>query len=109
MKSTQQANLRVVISSPAPTLTVLPETGLGLSSRIGVVLRKFKRNGIEKLPPSYFSLVMATGAVSIASNLLGMSRVAQFLFVTSACAFVVLWVLTGLRVLFYSKRHAGRS
>jgi len=104
MKSTQQPNLRVVISSQRPASKVFPDADLGLRSRIGSMLRRIAGSGIEKLSPSYFALVMATGIVSIASNFLGMSRVAHFLFVINAGAFVVLWVLTGLRVLFYSKR-----
>ncbi len=62
------------------------------------------RHWIENLPPSYFSLVMATGIVSIASDLLGMRLVAMILFFVNCVAFSVLWVMTILRILIYPKR-----
>ncbi len=59
---------------------------------------------IENLPPSYFSLVMATGIVSIASDLLGLGPVAKTLFLINCVAFAILWAMTILRILVYPKR-----
>jgi tellurite resistance protein TehA-like permease len=67
------------------------------------IFRSFVRHGIMQLPPSYFSLVMATGIVSIASHFLGMSRVAYGFFLLNFAAFVLLWVLSGLRMLFFAR------
>ena len=46
--------------------------------------------GIAGLLPGYFSLVMATGAVSIASQLVGWHTVAKILLPINIVAFVVL-------------------
>lgn len=62
------------------------------------------RDGIENLSPSYFSLVMATSIVSIAGGLLGMIWLARCFFVVSLIAFVLLWALTALRVVFFPHR-----
>lgn len=76
----------------------------GWRERTAVAVRRVARDGIEHLPPSYFSLVMATGIVSIASHLLGMASIAYCLFVLNIVVFVVLWLLTGLRILLYRQR-----
>lgn len=60
--------------------------------------------GIENLHPAYFSLVMATGIVSIASNLLGMQGIAWSLFYINIFAYLVLWVLTLIRLFRYPRR-----
>jgi len=57
--------------------------------------------GIRELSPAYFSLVMATGIVSIAADSAGMRWIAVALFALNVVAYVVLWVLTLLRVLWY--------
>lgn len=51
--------------------------------------------------PGYFALVMATGIVSIAANLLGMRTIALALLWLNVAAYVVLWALTLLRVTKY--------
>jgi tellurite resistance protein TehA-like permease len=51
--------------------------------------------------PAYFALVMATGIVSIASRLLGMSYIAWTLLVINVVAYVVLWLLTLIRLIWY--------
>jgi tellurite resistance protein TehA-like permease len=53
---------------------------------------------LKGLSPSYFALVMATGIIAIAAELLDLRPIAVALFVISVCAYVVLWILTGLRV-----------
>ncbi|WP_296804972.1 tellurite resistance/C4-dicarboxylate transporter family protein [Thiocapsa sp.] len=59
------------------------------------------RYWIEKLPPSYFSLVMATGIVSIACDLVGLDWIAHPLLFINLIAFAALLFMTGLRVLVY--------
>ncbi|MGB0129358.1 MAG: tellurite resistance/C4-dicarboxylate transporter family protein [Rhodocyclaceae bacterium] len=66
--------------------------------------RSLAWKGIENLPPSYFSLVMATGIVSIASEAMGLGWIAYGLFPINVAAFVALWVMTGARALFYPRR-----
>lgn len=60
------------------------------------------RHWIERLPPAYFSLVMATGIVSIACELVGLHWVAILMLPLNVIAFVVLWLMTGLRLIGYS-------
>src|SRR5205814_8216381 len=55
-------------------------------------------NGVRTLHPAYFALVMATGIVSIAAKLMGMSAVAWALLVVNVIAFAVLWILTLIRI-----------
>jgi tellurite resistance protein TehA-like permease len=65
------------------------------------------RYWIEKLPPSYFSLVMATGIVSIACDLVGLDWIAMPLLWVNLLAFGALWLMTGLRVLVYPAHLVG--
>lgn len=53
---------------------------------------------IERLHPAYFALVMATGIVSIATQLLGMWPIARILFGLNIIFYVTLWVLMIVRV-----------
>lgn len=59
--------------------------------------------GIRTLHPAYFALVMATGIVSIAAKLLGMAAMAQALLVINIAAFVILWVVTGIRIVRFPR------
>lgn len=54
--------------------------------------------------PAYFALVMATGIVSIAAHLLGMSPIAWALLAINGVAYAVLWLLTLIRLLFFFPR-----
>jgi tellurite resistance protein TehA-like permease len=63
-------------------------------------------DGIAHLFPGYFALVMATGIVSIASFLTGMETVAWWLFHLNKVAYVVLWILTLIRLLRYFPKFA---
>lgn len=56
---------------------------------------------IRTLHPAYFALVMATGIVSIAAQLLGIPYLPQLLLGINAIAFVVLWTLTIVRIARY--------
>ncbi len=55
----------------------------------------------ESLFPGYFALVMATGVVSIACQLLGYSAFAVVLVGVNCVAYVALWILTLLRLSLY--------
>jgi tellurite resistance protein TehA-like permease len=55
--------------------------------------------------PAYFGMVMATGIVSLAAHLLGWQRLAQALFVVNVVFYVVLWLLTGLRLAVHTRRY----
>ncbi len=61
-------------------------------------------SGLAELHPAYFALVMATGIVSIASQLLGFRPVAIALFALNGVFYPVLWALTIARV----ARHRDR-
>jgi tellurite resistance protein TehA-like permease len=54
---------------------------------------------LSGLSPSYFALVMATGIVSIGAHLLDVPVVDVVLFAVNIGAYVVLWVLTGMRLI----------
>jgi tellurite resistance protein TehA-like permease len=59
---------------------------------------------IASLHPSYFAMVMATGIVSIAAKLLGMTAIASLLFGLNLAFYPALVVLTGIRVVRYRDR-----
>src|SRR5215813_7052303 len=54
--------------------------------------------------PGYFALVMATGIISIVCFLLGMKTISVVLLVINIIAYVVLWLLLLLRLLFFFPR-----
>ncbi len=59
------------------------------------------RKELRNLQPGGFALVMATGIVSIAANLLGMRLVAVPMFWFNIGAYALLWILTIARVISY--------
>ncbi len=62
------------------------------------------RAGLADFFPGYFALVMATGIISIAAFLLEMKFLARLLLALNAAAYVILWLLTALRLaLFFPK------
>ena len=65
------------------------------------------RTGLADLSPAYFAMVMATGIVSLASHLLGFPVLAAALFHLNIGAWMVLWVLSLLRMLRYPGRFFG--
>lgn len=69
------------------------------------------RNGLGQaaatLFPGYFALVMATGIISIATNLLDMKPVAWALLVINLGAYGVLWLLTLIRLFGYFPQLAA--
>jgi len=60
--------------------------------------------GLAGMPPAYFALVMATGIVSLACELLGMHAIAALLFVLNLAFYPTLWLLLVVRVI----RHRDR-
>jgi tellurite resistance protein TehA-like permease len=62
---------------------------------------------LADLSPAYFGMVMATGIVSLAAHLLGMPGIAQALFQLNVVVYVVLWVLTALRMVRHPRRFFG--
>lgn len=62
------------------------------------------RAEIAQLFPAYFALVMATGIVSIGAYQLGMPMAAQVLFGFNKTAYLILWLMLLLRLIFYSDR-----
>jgi tellurite resistance protein TehA-like permease len=67
-----------------------------------VVTRELIENEIRHLNPGCFALVMATGIVSVAADLLHLMAVAWLLFVLNLAAYVFLCILTTVRLI----RHA---
>jgi len=65
------------------------------------------QNGIRDLFPAYFALVMATGIVSIACHLLQMDFLAFPLFYLNQFFYVVLWLMTILRIIRHPSRLVG--
>src|SRR5215475_2521277 len=59
---------------------------------------------IADLLPAYFALVMATGVLAIAAATLGWHLLTWPLVVVTGVAYVVLWVLNGLRLVRYPGR-----
>src|SRR5262245_45616319 len=62
---------------------------------------------IADLLPAYFALVMATGVLAIAAATLGWHLLTWPLVVVAAVAYVVLWVLNGMRLVRYPGRVLG--
>ena len=57
--------------------------------------------------PAYFGLVMATGIVSLASDMMGHALPARLLFALNAVQYVVLWLVYLLRVLLFPRVFLG--
>lgn len=59
---------------------------------------------IAKLFPGYFSMVMATGALSIAMYLLKIPLLPRLLLYFNVIVYVMLWILNLIRVVKYGSR-----
>jgi tellurite resistance protein TehA-like permease len=66
-----------------------------------VAVKRYLAAGVVQLFPAYFALVMATGIVAIATYRLGMPAIAWPLLAVAVLAYVVLWLLTLLRLLWF--------
>lgn len=60
-------------------------------------------SGIRNLDPGYFAVVMATGIISVGLHLQGHRHVSQVLLAIAVVAFIVLVVLTGLRLVLHTE------
>jgi len=71
--------------------------------------------GLAGMHPAYFALVMATGIVSLACELVGLHAVAVALFVLNLAFYPALWILTIARIVRHRDRvradlhHHGRA
>lgn len=59
---------------------------------------------IESLYPGYFALVMATGIVSVAAEVLGLGWIARALYVVNVASFTVLTALLAVRLAVFPRR-----
>jgi tellurite resistance protein TehA-like permease len=66
-----------------------------------------RASGIADMSPAYFSLVMATGIVSLAAYLMGQRTFAQVLLYLNIAQYAVLWVLYAARALLHPRRFFG--
>jgi tellurite resistance protein TehA-like permease len=64
-------------------------------------VKRYLAAGAADLFPAYFALVMATGIIAIAAYRLEMPAVAWALLAVAVVAYVVLWLLTLLRLLWF--------
>ena len=81
-----------------PPEALVPDTAIGTLASLSAMVRL----EIRDLSPAYFALVMATGIVSIAVNSAGMRWIAVALFGLNVVAYVVLCLLTVLRIVWYT-------
>ena len=65
------------------------------------------QGGLRDLSPAYFGLVMATGIVSLAADMLGWPLLAHALLALNAVQYLVLWGLYLLRAWRYPRRFFG--
>jgi tellurite resistance protein TehA-like permease len=63
--------------------------------------------GLADMSPAYFAMVMATGIVSLAARMQGLLPVAKALFWFNVAAWLVLWLLSLLRLAQYPRRFFG--
>lgn len=62
-----------------------------------------KLTGVQKMHPAYFASVMATGILSLASELLALTHVALLLTWLNVGLYVALWCLTAWRIARYPR------
>lgn len=74
-----------------------------VSSSHGTFLGTELRVQIKNFSSAYFALVMATGIISIAAYLMEMKIIADVLFVLNNIFYIVLWILTILRLVWFPK------
>ncbi len=67
---------------------------------------RFKKS-VETFYPGYFALIMATGILSISCHFLGFRPFDIVLFYLNCATYVIVWILTLLRLFFYRKPFWG--
>ena len=65
------------------------------------------KESVRSLSPAYFAMVMATGIVSIAAHLQQMDVIASALFGLNIVAYVILWALNVLRLVWHARQMAS--
>jgi tellurite resistance protein TehA-like permease len=63
--------------------------------------RKLLRDAVMNFSPAYFAMVMATGIISLSAHMLQMPRVAFALFALNIGAYIAIWTLTLLRIVWF--------
>jgi len=64
-------------------------------------------DAIKNLPPVYFSLVMATGIVSIAAHFEGFETIARVLLWVNSAAYITLWILYLVRLVRFPQQFGA--
>ena len=67
-------------------------------------LRSACLEAIAGLHPGYFAMVMATGVLDVACRILGILNVSDGLLWINLASYLVLWILTFLRMILFPKR-----
>src|SRR5262245_4524062 len=100
----------------AAAVTVAPEPGSRATDEASAHHHRANTaDALATMHPANFALVMATGIVSIACQLLGLGAIASPLLWLNIAFYIALWVLTGLRVARFRGRviadlfHHGRA
>ncbi|VCU72057.1 putative membrane protein/MT1776 [Pigmentiphaga humi] len=65
------------------------------------------REALRELSPAYFGLVMATGIVSLASDMMGHAHLARGLFDLNIAQYGLLWLAYLLRAWYFPRRFVG--
>jgi len=65
------------------------------------------REALQEMSPAYFGLVMATGIVSLASDMMGHPRLARGLFDLNIAQYGLLWLVYLLRAWHFPRRFFG--
>jgi tellurite resistance protein TehA-like permease len=86
--------IRGAMSRPGPE-TLSPET-YGFVAHL--------RASIETMSPGYFSMVMATGILSLAAHLLGLPLLAKALFALNVVLFAIICALAAARLAWHARR-----
>lgn len=69
----------------------------------------FLKQQARNLFPGYFALVMAAGALSIGTFLLGMEFISTTLLYINTVAYLTLWLLTVIRLVVFFPEVKGDS
>lgn len=94
------------MQAPEPDRRVpAPATPRGLSP--AAVVPPWWHASLRELSPAYFGLVMATGIVSLASDMMGHPLLARTLFALNAAQYLVLWLVYLLRAVRFPRRFFG--
>ncbi|MEO6123813.1 MAG: tellurite resistance/C4-dicarboxylate transporter family protein [Ilumatobacteraceae bacterium] len=70
-------------------------------------MERRSNNPIASLFPGYFALVMATGIIAIAAQLLQIDWLAEVLYTVAAVSYAVLLVLLAIRVVVFSRQFVA--